>query len=155
MIHLEPMTEPDFNDYAEISIVDYAKGSPQYRELERAVAIKTVRAFFFTKILPEGFQSKGHLFFSIYHLETKIGYLHLGEFPALGSKTLHAWNFLIFEPHRGQGFGKKTMMVAEKHLKALGYQRVTLNVWGNNTVALELYKAMGFEINQIQMSRGL
>ena len=155
MIRLQPMTEAEFLEYSENSIISYARTSPKYRDVDATTAIREVRLNYFTKIMPEGFCSKGHLLFSLFDEAAHVGYLHLGEVPAPGSKTLHAWDFIIFEACRGRGLGKRAMAAAGEKLKQLGYHRITLNVFGDNEVARGLYKAMGFQVTQLQMAADL
>lgn len=154
-IQLEPMSEKEFEEYAERSCATFARTSPRYRDTNFEAALKEVREDFFSRIMPDGFSSKGHFLFNIINGNARVGYIHLAEYPKPGSKTIFAWDFEIFEPYRRQGFAKKAMAAVAKLLLAKGYSRVSLNVFGNNGVAIKLYESMGFNITQIQMSREL
>lgn len=46
---------------------------------------------------------------------------------------------------RGQGIGKKLMELALTHSKKAGLEKIELNVYTSNTVAIELYKKFGFQ----------
>lgn len=154
MIYLEPMAEKDFDEYAERSCASFAQESPRFHGVDPAVALEEVRKEFFTKIMPAGFKSQGHFLFNIVGANVRVGQMHLAEHPP-GSKTIFAWDFEISESYRRQGFAKQAMLEAGKFLSAKGYEQVSLNVFGNNTVAIKLYEAMDFKITQVQMSRSI
>jgi ribosomal protein S18 acetylase RimI-like enzyme len=152
MIHFEPMTQEEFSDYTERSIESYARTSPRFRGMEPAAALEEVRKEYASQVMPQGFKTPGQLLFTLWNAEARVGYLHLGEIKP-GSKTLHAWDFMIFEPYRGQGLGRQAMLAASERLKPLGYTKITLNVMGDNAVARHLYESFGFHVTQIQMAR--
>lgn len=154
-VTLRSMTEAEFQDYAEKGIANYAASAPKYRHLSREEAIQAVRKEYFGKILPQGFATPGHLLYTLRLGRETLGYMHFGETPALGSRVLHAWDFLIFESFRGHGYGKQAMLAAGELLKQRGYRRITLSVMGDNLIARGLYEAMGFGITQMHMAREL
>jgi ribosomal protein S18 acetylase RimI-like enzyme len=154
-VRLEAMPENEYTAHVERSTANFAKSSPRYRDWNYDEAVADVRKDYFSKIMPQGFASPGHLLYLLYEGETRIGVLHLGETPVPGSKSLYAWDFEIFEPFRGRGLGKLAMKQAAILMKERGYTRVTLNVFGQNTVARGLYESMGFEVRSVQMSKEL
>ncbi|MGZ3687249.1 MAG: GNAT family N-acetyltransferase [Bdellovibrionota bacterium] len=153
MIRLEPMTEPEYQKYVDHSCRTFAIGSPRFRGVPLEVALVNVREEFLTKIMPQGFQTPGHLLWNIWSEETRVGYLHLGEPSKPVAKELFAWDLEIFEPFRRRGLARQTMIEAGKKLKELGYTRVGLNVFGDNKAAIALYESMGFQVTQVQMSK--
>ncbi|HEY2355666.1 MAG TPA: GNAT family N-acetyltransferase [Gaiellaceae bacterium] len=61
----------------------------------------------------------------------------------------------IDEAHRGKGYGKAAMELAESEARRLGLNRVALSVFGKNTVARNLYRSLGYEENGVAMSKTL
>ena|SRR3974390_2988375 len=61
----------------------------------------------------------------------------------------------IDEEHRGKGYGRAAMELAESEARRLGIDRVALNVFGRNEVARNLYRSLGYEENAVSMSKKL
>jgi ribosomal protein S18 acetylase RimI-like enzyme len=59
----------------------------------------------------------------------------------------------IDEAHRGKGYGKAAMELAEAEARRLGTDRIALNVFGRNEVARNLYRSLGYEENAVSMSK--
>jgi ribosomal protein S18 acetylase RimI-like enzyme len=68
---------------------------------------------------------------------------------------MHIYNIRIDERFRGRGYGKKAMLLAEEEACRRGIDRISLNVYGRNTVARALYSSLGYEENAIAMSKRL
>ncbi len=50
--------------------------------------------------------------------------------------------------HRGKGYGRQIVLFGLHKLKELENEKVSLGVAANNTVALKLYKSLGFQIEE-------
>jgi ribosomal protein S18 acetylase RimI-like enzyme len=61
----------------------------------------------------------------------------------------------IDSEHRGKGYGKAAMELAESEARRLGIDRVALNVFGRNEVARNLYRSCGYEEYAVSMSKKL
>lgn len=61
----------------------------------------------------------------------------------------------IDDGHRGKGYGKAAMLLAEAEARRLGIDRIALNVFGRNEVARNLYRSLGYEENAVSMSKKL
>ena len=59
----------------------------------------------------------------------------------------------LFEPYRGRGYGKAAMVFAEEEARRRGLTRIALHVGARNDVARNLYRSLGFEENDIAMSK--
>jgi ribosomal protein S18 acetylase RimI-like enzyme len=69
--------------------------------------------------------------------------------------ALFIYNIEIDEEHRGKGYGKAAMELAESEARRLGIDRIALNVFGKNEVARNLYRSLGYEENAVSMSKNL
>lgn len=61
----------------------------------------------------------------------------------------------IDESQRGHGYGKEAMLLAEEEARRRGCAKISLNVFGRNTVARGLYSSLGYEENAVAMSKSL
>lgn len=59
----------------------------------------------------------------------------------------------IEERHRGRGYGREAMTLAEVEARRLGLDRVGLNVFGGNEVARGLYRSLGYAENAVFMTK--
>ena len=65
------------------------------------------------------------------------------------------WNVEVDEGHRGQGLGRRAMLLAEELARANGAEFIGLNVFAHNTVARGLYLSLGYEESAVQMRKDL
>ena len=67
-------------------------------------------------------------------------------------KKLHAVELVlgVLEEYRGHGIGKKLIAAAESWAKGHNIHRIELTVNPRNSIALELYKKLGFEIEGLK-----
>jgi len=57
-------------------------------------------------------------------------------------------NLGVDPQHRGKGYGRQIVLFGLHKLKELELEKASLGVAANNTVALELYKSLGFKIDE-------
>jgi len=69
----------------------------------------------------------------------------------MGGERAFLCDIKIYEDHRGKGYGKGALMKMEEFLRDMGVKFVELNMFGDNRVALELYRKMGYGLTSIQM----
>ena len=61
----------------------------------------------------------------------------------------------IGEEHRGRGYGRAAMLLAEEEARRRGLNRIELNVFGGNTIARNLYRSLGYVETSAQMAKDL
>jgi ribosomal protein S18 acetylase RimI-like enzyme len=85
-----------------------------------------------------------------------IGWLWLNV-PRLDGDPLMAWvNHVEVDPaHRGRGYGRAAMLLAEGETRARGMTSLGLNVHRQNTTALSLYGSLGYEVMNQHMRKPL
>ncbi len=69
--------------------------------------------------------------------------------------TLVVYDIDVDEPYRGRGFGKAAMVFAEEEARRRELTRIALHVGARNDVARNLYRSLGFEENEIAMSKSI
>ena len=57
--------------------------------------------------------------------------------------------------HRGQGIGKSLMQHAEAWAQGQGAAELRLNVWAFNSVAMQLYRELGYDLRVHQLAKVL
>lgn len=94
----------------------------------------------------------------VYVLEAdgeRVGELWVCERDDAVQHALYIYFVAIDEAHRGKGYGRAAMELAESEARRLGLDRVALNVFGRNEVARNLYRSLGYEENAVSMSKKL
>jgi RimJ/RimL family protein N-acetyltransferase len=114
----------------------------------------------FRQLLPQGTETPGHFLFA---LEEPAGGQHVGlvwfradrrpEAPR--PPVVFIYDLLVYEPFRGRGYGAQAMGLIESKARELGFDTVSLHVFGHNTVALSLYRKLGYTATNLLMSKKL
>jgi len=84
-----------------------------------------------------------------------VGDLWFAERATGLGRCLWIYDIRIDEAYRGRGYGREAMLLAEVEARQRGYNRIGLNVFGNNDVARSLYRSLGYEENAIVMSKAV
>jgi ribosomal protein S18 acetylase RimI-like enzyme len=153
-LRLRPLTKAEFDHwmprqeaaYAELIIKSGAMPPAQAREKAR---LDTQRMF------SAGFATPGQLLFRILAGDQEVGSLWLAvpgpDDPAMS----WVYDIEIDEAHRGSGYGRQAMLLAERESKARGMTSIGLNVHGQNRVAISLYDSLGYAVTAQQMKKQL
>jgi ribosomal protein S18 acetylase RimI-like enzyme len=70
-----------------------------------------------------------------------------------GTSKEHVWiyDIEVDEARRGEGWGRKLLALAESQTRALGLTSLRLNVFGQNSIARQLYRTQGFTESRVTM----
>lgn len=151
-----PFPADQFEAWSQRSQRDYARAkvaSGAWTEAEAAERARADQA----KLLPRGLATPGH---------------HLRRVEAAGTAEFVGWFWVaaasegppdlawlydieIVPEHRGKGFGREVMALAETEAKTMGFARLGLHVFAHNRVALHLYEACGFQTSDVTMVKPL
>jgi len=151
MVMLPPM-EPDVWEAWRIaSIANYAADmvrvgtwSPEAAEA-RAAAL-------FARVVPNGRDTTGHEFRSIVtEAGETVGSLWFAADDEAEHVTAFIWDIAIDPAQRGRGYGRAAMEALEPLARSLGYDAIRLHVFGDNTVARGLYRAVGYGETDVTM----
>ncbi|WP_343448846.1 GNAT family N-acetyltransferase [Micromonospora oryzae] len=107
------------------------------------------------RLLPDGVASPGVLLRVALVGGEEVGWIWT-TLPGADLPTM-AWihNIEVHPAHRGQGHARRMIQLAEAELARLGVDRLGLNVFGHNTVAIRLYDSLGFQVTAQQMVKPL
>lgn len=106
------------------------------------------------RTFPGGTPVPGQLVGKVVHDGVAVGEFWIGPFGE-DPKRWWVWDIVIDEERRGQGFGRKTMLLIEQMAVANGAESVGLNVFAHNAVARGLYQSLGYEETSLQMRKTL
>ncbi|HEY8180057.1 MAG TPA: GNAT family N-acetyltransferase [Candidatus Limnocylindria bacterium] len=151
---LRPMRPDELPAFVEHSIVSYAYGiqeqGGQTAEFARKKSEEDHAA-----ILPDGLATAGHSLWIVEAAGERVGLLWLAERESGGRRVIFIYDVEIDEAHRGKGYGRAAMELAEEQARARGIARIELNVFGGNEVARKLYLAVGYVETSVQMAKDL
>src|SRR5689334_14027130 len=128
-------------------MVEQAGMSPERADAKAADDIE--------RLFPGGRPSAEH---SIYVIEADgepVGDLWLTPRDETMEPCLFVYDITVDESHRGRGYGRAAMELAEEEARRRGIERIALNVFGGNVVARGLYRSLGYEENAVAMSKKL
>ena len=149
MVRLEPIQQEDFDRFLERGIREYAEDHVRNGNWPAEGSIERSRKEF-ERLLPDGIHSKDQYLWSIVdEASNNIGVLWV----QIKEGKAFIFDFIIDEAFRGKGYGKQALAAMDEKLKSIDVQSVALHVFGDNVVAQELYKKMGFEITGIHMRK--
>jgi ribosomal protein S18 acetylase RimI-like enzyme len=146
-LQLRPMEDEEFvawlpllrDDYAKDLVRDYGMSADK----ARAEAVAAI----------DGHRSAGHSVFVIEVEREPVGHLWLVDRRDAYEPTLVVYDIDVDESHRGRGYGKAAMVFAEEEARRRGLTRIALHVGARNERARNLYRSLGFEENEVAMSK--
>lgn len=154
MIHLVPMTESEFETYLEKAIPEYAADKAGAGDWSEQEALERSRKTY-QQLLPQGVKTENNYLFRIQVDESgeKIGVLWMRH----EKPRPHGFIFdiVLDETQRGKGYGKQAMLALEEIAKDMGLETIGLHVFAYNTVAMQLYKKLGYEVTSQNMVKRL
>ncbi|MER5701737.1 GNAT family N-acetyltransferase [Micromonospora sp. NPDC002296] len=122
--------------------------SPEAARAESALQI--------AQLLPDGVATPGVLLRLALVDDVEVGWIWV-TLPRPGgpSNPSTPWihNIEVHPAHRGRGHAARMIGLVEAELARLGFDRLGLNVFADNTVAVRLYERLGFRVTAQQMSK--
>ncbi|MGZ7445618.1 GNAT family N-acetyltransferase [Paenibacillus sp. TH7-28] len=156
MVQLIPMSDADYRDFRSRSVRDYAedKVAAGTWTAEDAPALAEAA---FRRFLPDGRNTKEAFLYLVHDAvrEEAVGHLWFNAMEQEKGRIAFILDILIYEEHQGKGYGKRTMAALEEEVRRLGLDTISLHVFGHNQRAFELYRKMGYEVTDIQMTKVL
>lgn len=148
------LSEKDFSEYLENAIVNFAEDKIKAGNFSPEKALEKSRKGY-DELLSDGVNTKDHHLFLIFDevKNEKIGIIWIKLNSENDIRDVWLFDFLIFEKYRRQGFGKRSIELLEEKTRELGFDKISLHVFGHNTAAISLYRKMGFQTTNINMSK--
>jgi ribosomal protein S18 acetylase RimI-like enzyme len=108
------------------------------------------------ELLPEGLATPGQLIFRVEADGQPVGWLWLAlRNPRAEAGVGFIYDITIDEAHRGRGYGRAAMRLAEEEARRTGLHALALNVFGQNAIARALYSSLGYRETSVQMRKEL
>jgi GNAT superfamily N-acetyltransferase len=153
--NLRLLNDEEVSEFIEWQVEQYVEErvrSGERPDTARRIASEQSRALF-----PEGVPADGQLLFRVLDDEgTAVGMLWIGpQRPADQLGAFWVYYVRIDEDHRGKGYGRLAMELAESEARSRGASELGLNVFGHNKVARHLYESMGYTATSISMKKGV
>ncbi|WP_405655153.1 GNAT family N-acetyltransferase [Streptomyces sp. RK9] len=101
--------------------------------------------------LADGLATPGARLSVLIHADEVVGTLWVVE---RGSE-ISVHDVEVRGEHRGRGYGRALMLLAERQCLEAGRERVALNVFAGNTPALRLYESLGYETTAYSLYKPL
>ncbi len=156
MVRLVPMSNSEYEAYLAFAVRDYADEKVAAGNWQPAEALER-SAQEYQKLLPQGVATPDNYWFKIEDqtLATTVGMIWLARISFGTHPVAFIYDFRVDERFRRRGYGQQALRAAEEQVKALGFDRIALHVFGHNHAARALYEKMGYEITNISMSKNL
>ncbi len=151
-VSLRPLTDQELSEFIEEDAERYVE--ERVKSGERPDAARRIAREQSEALFPSGAPGDGQLLFGVLdHDGTAVGTLWIGPQPAGEPGSFWVWDVRIDEKHRGKGYGRETMALAEVEVRNRGATQLGLNVFGHNRVARHLYESMGYTATAIRMKK--
>ena len=106
--------------------------------------------------LPKGVRTPSAHLYAVEEEGAPVGYAWMAERPdQVGKPVAFVFDIWIRADARGRGLGRAAMVALEDEARALGLDRIRLNVFGHNEIARNLYRSLGYEELSILMGKAL
>jgi ribosomal protein S18 acetylase RimI-like enzyme len=147
------MWDGEFESWLPWIRAEYARGMSEHGGLPERIASEKAAADI-AGLFPDGHASPDQSVFVIEADGMRVGELWVttrsdGTHPA----ALWVFHVHVEEAHRGLGYGKAAMVLAEDEARRRGLDRVSLNVFGGNRIARRLYRSLGYDEAAVVMSK--
>jgi RimJ/RimL family protein N-acetyltransferase len=155
MIHLEPMTEAEFQAYLKPAIDDYGQGHVKSGRW-RAEEATEKSAAEFRELLPNGVHSADqHLFAIKDEAGTQVGMLWFAVRDNNGKRSAFIYDVRIGEAFQRRGYATQAFQALETLARDMGLAAISLHVFGHNTGARALYEKLGYIVTNLHMTKSL
>jgi ribosomal protein S18 acetylase RimI-like enzyme len=150
-LSLRPMTDAEFTATTSRWCAAYADHLGPARGLATEEAVRVARAEY-----DEKFSGEGQLLFTaVDGTGAAVGALWLSTNSPDGADGAWVSEVEVERSHRGNGYGREIMTLAEAECRARGVHQLRLNVFGYNVVARRLYESLGYSVLFQKMAKDL
>jgi RimJ/RimL family protein N-acetyltransferase len=156
-VRLRPLRDDEFDAWVEHGKAEYARdmiehaGAPPEQARAKSDADWLI-------LLPERLETPDQFIFAV---EDELTGERVGDvwFARRETQFEGAVAFVyaieIARPFRGRGFGREAMLLLEDEARARALDRISLNVFGGNEVARNLYRSLGYAESAVWMAKQL
>ncbi|WP_330295466.1 GNAT family N-acetyltransferase [Streptomyces sp. NBC_00503] len=144
-----PMTEAEFETWLAGARESYAQSWISRGMPAQAAHAKSVADH--ESLLPGGLATRGVSFGVLEAAGTPVGTVWV----APSGEASYVFDVAVAEEHRGRGYGRGLMLLAERTALAAGHRVLALHVFTDNTPALRLYESLGYRTTDFNYAKDL
>jgi ribosomal protein S18 acetylase RimI-like enzyme len=148
------MTQIEYEVFLKHTIPEYAADKVRAGHWAESEALERSRKEFEGE-LPHGLQTKNNYLYTLYDGNDAVGLIWMRANVDRPTNDGFILELYVEEKFRGKGYGKQLMLLIEEKARELGLKAIGLHVFGSNKIAQNLYKAVGYEITSVNMSKAL
>jgi ribosomal protein S18 acetylase RimI-like enzyme len=149
-----PMDENQFREWRAVSEQEYCESLIKTGFITKKAAANKAKKD--GEIIKQGLATPDHFFYNVVREDgTCVGHFWYAFREIDEAKVAFIYDIAMKTEFRGQGYGKATMALFEADVKAKGYKRLGLNVFGYNVPARKLYQQMGYQEISVYMGKDL
>lgn len=149
------MTEAEFQGFIELLIVGYAQEHVADGQWTEEESIEKSRQETHD-LLPDGVATPNHYLFTLVNeAQQKVGVLWFAMRESQGQPSAFVYDVRIDEAFQRQGYASQAFREMENRVRALGWNRISLHVFGNNHAARSMYEKLGYETTNVLMAKTL
>ena len=158
-VHLVPMSPARFPAWLERSRGEYERDLIVTGESEEDARRHSAESM--ENVFPSGGSTPHNADFDLIdEFDRAVGYLWVGRGGSGGDSSgddasWWIWDVLVDEEHRGRGFGREAMRLAEEYARSQGAKTLGLSVFAFNAAARGLYDSLGYEPVSVKMRKTL
>lgn len=153
MLQLRPMKLDEFQKYLSFAVNEYAEEKIQAGTWQRNNALAYSEQTY-NRLLPNGLETSGNYFYSIYDDRNIVGYIWVGT-DSENESNAFIFDFEIYKQYQNKGLGSKAIILAEQEAKNMGFSTIGLHVFGSNQRAIHVYQKNNYDITDIKMQKKL
>jgi ribosomal protein S18 acetylase RimI-like enzyme len=155
-VTIRPMRDDEFEAWLPQTRTGYAAGMVEHGGFA-ADAAQAKAASDLAGLFPGGRPSPDQWVYVVESDGEPVGELWVGERHGdlLAEGSLWVYDVRIDEAHRGRGFGRAAMLLAEDEARRRGFAAIALNVFGANVAARGLYRSLGYAETAVFMAKRL
>jgi ribosomal protein S18 acetylase RimI-like enzyme len=152
MLVFVPMTENDYQSYAEQGVKSYAQENVR-AGIWQASEAEAKAEQVYLQLLPEGLATKDHCFYKLMDPEAgmTVGHIWYCIRTQGPERTVFLYDIEIYAAYRRKGYGTQVMQALEARAREINATRIALHVFGHNRAARTLYENLGYEVMSLQM----
>lgn len=154
LVKLDPMTNEQYVSWLDVAISEYAEDKARVGNETSENALEVSRQKF-NELMPDGINTAGTYLFNVVDEKSNqiVGVLWIKIRNQL--QEMFIYDIRMDEHFKGQGYGKQTLQALESFVRESGIPKISLHVFGDNEIALKLYRSAGFVETNILMSKSL
>ncbi len=153
-IEFRKMSQDEYSKYSEPQLESYAQDIA--RNFKRPIdEVRIDAKEQVNRTLKDGLSTQGHFLFNVIEKKTGETIGRIWYNVEKDKKRAFLYDILIHKAYRGKGYGRKTLQLLEAKLRDMGIKQLGLHVFGDNQVAINLYKTQDYYTASFNMQKDL